>query len=55
MLVPTVEEEAEIRSAVVAAGAIDGDSGEAIEAVDGYPSELNGLVVERLRRFVSQG
>ena len=55
MLLPTVEEEQDIRAAVVAAGAIDGDSGEAIGAVDGYPSELNSLVIERLHRVVDRG
>lgn len=51
-ILPTLKEEADIRMSVVAAGAIDGDSGEPIGAVDGYPSELNGLVLERLRRAV---
>lgn len=51
-VLPTLKEEADIRMSVVAAGAIDGDSGESIGAVDGYPSELNGLVLERLRHAV---
>jgi hypothetical protein len=51
-LLPTVPEEIELRAAVVAAGAIDGDSGESIGAIDGYPSELNSLVVERLHRMI---
>jgi hypothetical protein len=52
LVLPTAWEEAGIRAAVVSAGAIDGDSGEAIGAIDGYPSELNGLVVERLHRLI---
>lgn len=51
-VLPTASEETDIRTVVVAAGAIDGDSGEAIGAIDGYPSELNGLVVERLHRLI---
>jgi hypothetical protein len=54
VLLPSVEEEHAIRAAVVAAGAIDGDSGEPIGAVDGYPSELNALVIERLHRLVQE-
>lgn len=54
-VLPKLQEEAEIRAAVVAAGAIDGDSGEAIGAVDGYPSELNGLVLSRLHRLIEDG
>jgi hypothetical protein len=53
-VLPTIEEEADIRAAVVAAGAIDGDSGEAIGAIDGYPSELNGFVMERLQRLLDE-
>lgn len=54
-VLPTLKEEAEIRAAVVEAGAIDGDSGESIGAIDGYPSELNGLVLGRLHRLVDGG
>jgi hypothetical protein len=53
VLLPSLSEEAEIREAVVAAGAVDGDSGESIGAVDGYPSELNGLVLGRLHGILS--
>jgi hypothetical protein len=48
----SADEEAELRAATVSAGAIDGDSGEPIGAVDGYPSELNRLVIERLHRTI---
>lgn len=53
-VVPTALEETNIRASVVAAGAIDGVSGEAIGAVDGYPSELNSLVIERLHRLIDR-
>jgi hypothetical protein len=52
-VLPTVEEETDLRSSVVGAGAIDGESGESIGAVDGYPSELNGLVIERLWQIIN--
>ncbi|HYX93098.1 MAG TPA: glutamate cyclase domain-containing protein [Myxococcaceae bacterium] len=54
-LLPSVQEEEELRRATVAAGAVEAFSGEAIPAVDGYPSELNGLVLERLHRVIAGG
>jgi Domain of unknown function (DUF4392) len=54
-LMPSVKEEEELRRATVAAGAVEAFSGEPTVAVDGYPDELNRLVVEQLHRVIARG
>ncbi len=49
-LLPTVEHETELLGSMVAMGIVDGTTGEAVSAVDGFTADENGAVLEQLRR-----
>ncbi|WP_120003489.1 glutamate cyclase domain-containing protein [Nesterenkonia muleiensis] len=53
-LLPSIAEETRLREDVVRAGAVEGESGERIPAVDGIPSELNSLILKSLHHEVER-
>ena len=54
-LLPSMEHETRIITAMVEAGAVDGTTGEPIATVDNFTTEENGAVLERLHRLVEAG
>ena len=54
-LLPSVEQETAIINRTVELGAVDGTNGQAVPTVDDFTTEENGVVLEQLRRVVTEG
>ena len=54
-LLPSADDEARMVQAMVAAGAVDGTTGDAVPTVDNFSMDENAAVLARLHRFYEQG
>ena len=54
-LLPNAEDEARMVQQMIAAGAVDGTTGDAVPTVDNFSMEENGALLARLHRWVEAG